>query len=54
MFGNVEMNPDFLNSELKRVGQKELIDNETVIKHLERLINDNFESGYIERVDSNE
>ena len=50
----MEMNPDFLNSELKRVGQKELIDNETVIKHLERLINDNFESGYIERVDSNE
>jgi NAD(P)-dependent dehydrogenase (short-subunit alcohol dehydrogenase family) len=50
----LEMNPNFLNNELNRIGQKELIEKQTVINHLEKLILGNLESGYIERVDNNE
>ena len=50
----LDMNPDFLNNELKRIGQKELIEKKTVSKHFEKLIQGNLKSGYIERVDSNE
>ncbi|MBO4245824.1 MAG: SDR family oxidoreductase [Bacilli bacterium] len=48
------MNPDFLNKELTRINQKELIEVNTVIKHIDKLINGDFDSGYIERVDGNE
>ena len=49
-----EMMPEFLESELKRINQKELIELDSVINHLDKLIRGNYESGYIERVDCNE
>ena len=48
------MNPQFLESELARINQKELIEINTVVKHVDKLINGDYESGYIERVDGNE
>ena len=48
------MDEDYLKHELTRINQKELIELTTVIKHLDKLINNNYESGYIERVDNNE
>ena len=48
------MDEDYLKHELTRINQKELIELTTVIKHLDKLINNNYDSGYIERVDNNE
>ncbi len=48
------MDQTFLESELKRINQKELIKPEKVIKVINRIINGNYRSGYMERIDDNE
>ena len=51
-----EMNPEFLKQELARIGQKKLLTKEEVaIKIIELMINDDYVSGSIVRMDdSNE
>ena len=44
----------FLQEELDRIGQKELIETSTVNDKVLKLIKGNYESGYVERVDSND
>lgn len=48
------MDQEFLKLELMRINQPKLIEVGTVIKHFDGLINGNYESGYIERIDNNE
>lgn len=50
----LEMDPLFLQEELDRIGQRELIETSTVNAKVLKLIKGNYVSGYVERVDSND
>lgn len=50
-----EMNRDYLQSELKRIGQKELINVETVVnKIIHIIVNKNIKSGSVIRIEGND
>lgn len=50
-----EMDPEFLKSELERIGQKKLLTKEEVaLKIIELIINDDYISGSVVRMDVNE
>lgn len=48
----MEMNKEYLQSELNRIGQKELIESKEVAKQIYNLINSNVPSGSIIRIDN--
>lgn len=46
-----EANPDYINEEMKRVGQKELIDPIEIPKTIDKVINENIKTGSIIRIE---
>ncbi len=50
----MKVNKDYLKNELKRIGQKKLIEPREIVNAIDKCIKENFESGRIIRINGDE